>query len=349
MNAGRGMRGDMIRVLVVDDSSFMRKSISYLLKTDPGIEVVGTADNGEEAVQKVKECRPDVVLLDIAMPMMDGLVALTHIMAECPTPVLILSGVDKRDMSVVLKSLRLGAVDYIQKTKGEISYDIDSIKDEIVNKVHMAAKAHVSRIESRWPEESYPGRKGKKATGKRILVIGASTGGPKANAIVLSGIPSSISAGILVVQHMERAFTPFFAEQLNYESPLAVSSAEDNDIICPGRVFVAPGGVQTGIIEDGMHKRIRLSAKDDKIQSIDYTMESAARVYGKDAVGVLLTGMGSDGARGLQAIKEAGGSTIVEDESTCVVFGMPRAAIELGCVDEIVPLPQISQTILRMI
>ena len=339
----------MIRVLVVDDSSFMRKSISYLLKTDPAIDVVDTADNGEEAVRKVKECRPDVVLLDIAMPMMDGLVALTHIMAECPTPVLILSGVDKRDMTVVLKSLQLGAVDYIQKTKGEISYDIDIIKDEIIKKVHMAAKAHVSRMEFRLPEESYVVRKGKRATGKRMVVIGASTGGPKANAIVLSGIPSSISAGILVVQHMDRAFTPFFAAHLNGECSLSVSSAQDNDIISPGRVFVAPGGVQTGIIEDSMHKRIRLSNKPGKLQSIDYTMESAVRAYGGDVVGVLLTGMGSDGAKGLQAIKEAGGSTIAEDESTCVVFGMPMAAIALGCVDQVAPLQDIAKTIMEIV
>ncbi len=346
MNGGKG---DMIRVLVVDDSSFMRKSISYLLRTDPLVDVVDTADNGEEAVRKVKEYRPDVVLLDIAMPMMDGLVALTHIMAECPTPVLILSGVDKRDMTVVVQSLRLGAVDYIQKTKGEISYDIDKIKNEIIAKVHMAAKAHVSRIESRPPEESYVIGKGKRATGKRMVVIGASTGGPNANAIVLARIPSSISAGILVVQHMDRAFTPFFAEHLNGECSQNVSSAEDKDIITPGRVFVAPGGLQTGIIEDGMHKRIRLSGKPVKLQSIDFTMESAVRAYGGDVVGVLLTGMGSDGARGLQAIKEAGGSTIAEAESTCVVFGMPKAAIALGCVDTVAPLQDIAKTIMGVV
>ncbi|MBU1053625.1 MAG: chemotaxis-specific protein-glutamate methyltransferase CheB [Proteobacteria bacterium] len=339
----------MIRVLIVDDSSFMRKSISYLLKTDPLIDVVDTADNGEAAVLKVKEHRPDVVLLDIAMPMMDGLVALTHIMDKCPTPVLILSGVDKRDMTVVLKSLRLGAVDYIQKTKGEVSYDIDIIKDEIINKVHMAAKAHVSRIKYSLPEESYEIREGKKATGKKMVVIGASTGGPNANAIVLSGIHSSIAAGILVVQHMDKNFTPFFAAHLNGECSLNVSLAEDNDIISPGRVFVAPGEVQTGIIEDGIHKRIKLSGKPGKLQSIDYTMESVVKAYGEDVVGVLLTGMGSDGAKGLQAIRKAGGSTIVQDESTCVVFGMPKAAIALGCVDTVAPLQDIAKTIMKVV
>jgi two-component system, chemotaxis family, protein-glutamate methylesterase/glutaminase len=340
---------DMIKVLIVDDSSFMRKSISYLLKTDPLIDVVDTADNGEEAVRKVKERRPDVVLLDIAMPMMDGLVALTHIMAECPTPVLILSGVDKRDMSVVLQSLRLGAVDYIRKTAGEISYDIELIRDEIVAKVHMAAQAHVVKMEPRLPEESYVTRKGRMATGKRMVVIGASTGGPQANAIVLAGIPASISAAILVVQHMDRAFTPFFAAHLNGECALKVSSAKQHDIIAPGQVFVAPGGVQTGIMEDGPKKRIQLSGKSGALQSIDFTMESAVMAYGSDVLGVLLTGMGSDGARGLQAIREAGGTTIAEDESTCVVFGMPKAAIALGCVDRVAPLQDIAKTIMEFV
>jgi two-component system chemotaxis response regulator CheB len=339
----------MIKVLVVDDSSFMRKSISYMLKADPEIDVIDTADNGEEAVQKVKELHPDVVLLDIAMPMMDGLAALTHIMADCPTPVLILSGVDKKDMSVILKSLRLGAVDYIQKPTGVISYDIDGIKDEIITKVHIASRANVSMIERGIPEESYITGRAKEAAKKRIVIIGASTGGPKATTTVLSNIPDTISAGIVIVQHMSKEFTPFFSEQLKLECSLNISEAKDNDLIGPGRALVAPGGFQTGIGEDGINKRIRLSSLTTKLQSIDYTMESAVKVYGGDIVGVLLTGMGSDGAKGLRAIKDAGGSTIAEDESTCVIFGMPKAAIELGCVDAIVPLHNIAKTIMRMI
>ena len=338
----------MIKVLVVDDSSFMRKSLSYMLKTDPTIEVVDTADNGAEALQKVKELHPDVVLLDIAMPMMDGLTALTRIMAECPTPVLILSGVDKKDVSVVLKSLRLGAVDYIHKPAGSISYDIDEIRDDIITKVHLASIANVSMIDLCLPEESYVTGKTPGAARKRIVLIGASTGGPKATATVISGIPQTISAGIVIIQHMSKEFTPYFSEQLKLECPLNISEAEDNDLIEPGRVLVAPGGFQTGIEKDGMVKRIRLSNGAEKLQSIDYTMKSAVRVYGGDIIGVLLPGMGSDGARGLKAIKDAGGSTIVEDESSCVVFGMPKAAIDLGCVDTVVPLPDIAKTIMRM-
>jgi len=339
----------MIRVLVVDDSSFMRKSISYILKTDSAIEVVDTADNGAQALQKIKDLHPDVVLLDIAMPTMDGHTALIRIMAECPTPVLILSGVDIKNMSVVLKSLQFGAVDYIRKPTGTISYAIDEIKDEIIAKVHIAAKANVRKIEPCLAEEAYVLREDKQAVREKIVIIGASTGGPKATATVLSDIPHSISAGIVIVQHMDKVFTALFAEQLKWECALDVSEAEDNDIIAPGRVFVAPGGAQTAIEADGLHKRIKLSNKAAKLQSIDYTMISAVRVYGKDVVGVLLTGMGSDGAKGLKTIKDAGGSTIAEDESSCVVFGMPKAAIEMGCVDTVVPLQRIAKTIMRMI
>jgi two-component system chemotaxis response regulator CheB len=339
----------MIKVLVVDDSSFMRKSISYILKSDPEIDVAGAVDNGEEALRQVKVLHPDVVLLDIAMPQMDGLTALTHIMAQCPTPVLILSGLDKKDVSVILKSLQLGAVDYIQKPAGLISYDIDDIKNEIITKVHIAAKAKVSMIEQPVAAKSCANKKNKKKAKKKIVVIGASTGGPKAIAKVLSGITQKISAGILIIQHMSKEFTPFFSEQLKLECALNISEARDNDSICPGSVYVAPGGFQTGIFDDGVKKRIELSDMTLKMQSIDYTMRSAVKVYGGDIVGVLLTGMGSDGAEGLKAIKNAGGSTIAEDESTCVIFGMPRAAIELGCVDTVVPLPQVAETIMRMI
>lgn len=339
----------MIKVLVVDDSSFMRKSISHILKADPGIDVADTAKNGEEALKKVKELHPDVVLLDIAMPAMDGLTVLAHIMAEYPTPVLMLSGVDKKDGSVVLKSLCLGAVDYIQKPTGVISYDIDEIRDEIVTKVHIASKANLGMTESHFPERSYMTTKVKETAKKRIVVIGASTGGPRAIATVLSGIPYKISAGIVIIQHMSKEFIPFFSEQLKLECSLEISEAKDNDLIDSGKVFVAPGGFQTGIEADSRGNRIRLSNGTTKMQSIDYTMESAVNVYGGDVVGVLLTGMGRDGARGLKAIKNAGGNTIAEDESTSVIFGMPKAAIELGCVDSVVPLQKIAEMIIRMI
>jgi len=343
--------GQLVRALVVDDSSFMRKSLTHILESDRSIEVVGVAANGLEAIRKVKQLRPDVVLLDIEMPVMDGLAALSHIMAERPTPVLMLSALDKREATIAIKSLEHGAVDFLPKPSGVISYDIDKLSDEIIAKVKTAAGVNVRNIALRLPEETFQRQWPKPVTRKSFIVIGASTGGPGAIATVLSHLPRDIPSAIVIVQHMSPEFVPSFVERLQWGCSLDISTARRGAVLSAGRVLVAPGGYHIAISQNGRVNKIRLSRKPlphAVIPSIDYTMESAARAYGKSALGVLLTGIGSDGARGLKAIKEAGGSTIAEDQSTCVVFGMPKAAIELGCVDEVVPLPQIAQAILRM-
>lgn len=342
----------MVKVLVVDDSSFMRKSLTHILESDRSIEVVDTAADGEDAMRKVKRHSPDVVLLDIEMPVMDGLSALVHIMAECPTPVLMLSALNKRDAAIAIKSLECGAVDFIPKPSGVISYDIEALGSEIIGKVKLAADVNVQKLVLHLPEESYRRPWPKAVTRKNIVVIGASTGGPKAVVNVLSHLPRDISTAILVVQHMTQEFIPSFVERLQWGCSLNISTARKGRVISSGQALVAPGGYHTMIVPNGDTRKIRLSRKvslNTVMPSIDRAMESAAKAYGHSTLGVLLTGLGSDGAKGLEAIKEAGGNTIAEDQSTCVVFGMPRAAIELGCVDEIVPLPQIAQTILKMI
>ena len=342
----------MIKALIVDDSSFMRKSLTHILSSEHSIDVVSTAANGEEALQQVRQLKPDVVLLDIEMPVMDGLTALAHIMAECPTPVLMLSALNKRDAAIAIKSCEYGAVDFITKPSGVISYDIEKLSQEIVAKVKAAAGANVHKIGLHLPEESYQKRPLKPAMRKQIVIIGASTGGPRAVAQVLSGLPRDFPAAIIVVQHMSPEFIPSFVDKLQWVCSISISTAKRSEPIMPGRALIAPGGYQTMIIANGKAQKIRLSKKaspGDIFPSIDHTMESAARAYGTGTLGVLLTGMGNDGARGLKAIKEAGGSTIAEAESSCIVFGMPKAAIELGCVDEELPLPRIAQTILRMI
>lgn len=342
----------MIRSLIVDDSSFMRKALIHILESDRSIEVVGTAADGEEAVRKVKQLHPQVVLLDIEMPVMDGLAALAHIMADCPTPVLMLSALNKRDAAITVKSLNHGAVDFIPKPSGVISYDIDTLSNEIIAKVKMAVTVNVNKMSLFLPEESYQRQWPKPSTPKKMVVFGASTGGPRAVSIALSPLPRDISAAIIVVQHMSQEFVPSFVESLQWSCSLNISTAQKGGVISPGQVLIAPGGYYTMIVHDSGAKKIRLSrtaSPHEVFPSVDYTMESAAKAYGSDTLGVLLTGMGSDGARGMKAIKDAGGSTIVEDQSTCIVFGMPKAAIELGCVDEIVPLPKMAQTILRMI
>ena len=344
----------IVTVLVVDDSSFMRKSLTHILESDESLKVVGTAADGKEAIRKVKLQNPDVVLMDIEMPVMDGLAALAHIMAECPTSVLMLSALNKRDNAIAIKSLEHGAVDFIPKPSGVISYDIDKLNTEIITKVKIAAGVNVHKIELSLPTESFLRHwqeAGEKGSGKEIVVIGASTGGPRAVAMILSGLPRDISTAIIVVQHMSQEFVPSFVDRLQWASSLKIATAQEDEAISSGRVLVAPGGCHTLIVQNGDAKRICLSWKASPhavFPSIDYTMKSAAEVYGNSTIGVLLTGIGSDGARGLKAIKDAGGSTIAEDRSSCLIFGMPKTAIELGCVDEIVPLPLIAQTILSM-
>ena len=341
----------LVRVLVVDDSSFMRKSLTHILESDRLIEVIDTAADGEDAIRKVKQCSPDVVLLDIEMPVMDGLSALAHIMAECPTPVLMLSALNKRDTAITIKSLEHGAVDFIPKPSGVISYDIEELSSEIIDKVKLAADVNVHKLALQLPEVSYKRPGPKSLTRKDIVVIGASTGGPKAVVNILSHLPRDIPTAILVVQHMSPEFVPSFVNRLQWGCSLKISTARKGQVISSGQALVAPGGYHTTIVQNGGTRKIRLSRKvsNTAMPSIDHAMESAAKAYGQSTLGVLLTGLGSDGAKGLKAIKDAGGNTIAEDPSTCVVFGMPKAAIELGYVDEIVPLPQIAQAILRMI
>lgn len=340
----------MIKVLIVDDSSFMRKSLAHLLESDSAIKVCGVAAEGQEAIRLLKRLKPDVVLLDITMPVMDGLTALTHIMAGQPTPVLILSGV--RDAAVAIKALDLGAVDFIRKPSGSISYDIDTMKAELIFKVKAAAGVPLNRLRRTvLPAAPLPlpaAANGK--DGAELVVIGASTGGPQAVATILAGIPRNIRAGILIVQHMAPEFIPSFVERLKWVSQLDVSLAAAGDCVTPGRVLVAPGAKNTVIVREKKNKVVAFDSREPKhhvFPGIDCAMESVAGLYGKGALGVLLTGMGSDGAAGLEWVQRAGGRTLAEAESSCVVFGMPKAAIERGCVDEVVPLPEMAAAIMR--
>lgn len=340
----------MIRVLVVDDSSFMRKSLTYILESDDSIKVIDTAEDGIEAIKKVRELHPDVVLLDIEMPRMDGLAALMRIMNECPTPVLVLSGLNKKDPTIAIKALEYGAIDFIAKPSGVVSYDIDKIGGEIIAKVKVAAGVNVQKLKLSQPAELY--RKGKpQRTQKGIVVIGASTGGPRAIVTVLSGLPRNTPAAILVVQHIVPEFVPSLVDRLRWSCSMEVAIAQEGDVLYPNRIFVA-SGYPTSVVKEGDQKKVSLTSAaslDYNSCAINYAMQSVSEAYGSGVLGVLLTGMGSDGAMGMKAIKDAGGGTIAEDQSTCIVYGMPRSAIELGCVDRVVPLPEIAQVIMEMI
>lgn len=333
-----------VSVLVVDDSAFMRKMISDVLNSDPEIRVVGTARDGQDAIEKVGKLQPDAITLDIEMPRVDGLTALAYIMNKHPTPVVMLSALTKKGAEETIKALEYGAVDFITKPSGNVSLDIEILRSEIIDKVKLAALAKVKKIKA--AARKVVSEEVKFADRRRVVVIGASTGGPQALIEVLQKLPGKIPACLLIVQHMPKGFTKSFAERLDSLSDLEVKEAEDGDLLRSNTALVAPGDYHM-VIENSA---VKLNQRD-KIHgvrpAVDVTMKSAAEAFEADAVGVLLTGMGSDGALGMRAIKERGGATIAQDESTSIIFGMPKAALELGCVDKVVPISQIPLEILR--
>ena len=364
-----------IKVLVVDDSAFMRKMISTMLDTR-GIRVVATARNGKDALKKLEEYKPDVVTLDVEMPVMSGLDFLRKVMKDNPLPVIMLSSLTEKNSVTTIKALELGAVDFIPKPSGTISLDIDKVEAELIKKVRVAAKSSPSLSKSSLKDNKKFSRKStsssknkrinqnkfkskskpiskaesKSTRGKKLVVIGASTGGPRALKEVMTRINENTNCGILIVQHMPPNFTASLAHRLDKLAPIKVKEAEDGDQIMPGRALLAPGDYHMLINSDGT--KVKLN-QDDKVHNvrpaIDLTMESAARYYGSRTLGVILTGMGKDGTRGLEAIKSVGGYTIAQDEETSVVYGMPKAAYRAGVVDSVKPLNFIGNEIMQYI
>lgn len=356
-----------IKVLVVDDSAFMRKVVSDILSSSSDIEVVGKARDGMDALEKIKQLQPHVVTMDVEMPVMDGLTALEKIMTRHPLPVIMLSSLTKQGADLTMKALELGAVDFIAKPSGQISLDIETVKDDIVNKVIMAAgtrkklSAYVSPPAAVVKERqvspvSQTLTTGNTGTLRKLLVIGTSTGGPKALHEVIPRLPRHIDAGILIVQHMPPNFTRSLADRLNSLSQVKVKEAEQGEPILPGCAYVAPGDYHLKV-EARNNRGVRellvhldqSPTRNGHRPAADVMMESAAQSFWGPMVAVVMTGMGSDGAAGLVRIKERGGKTIAEHQSTCVVYGMPKAAAETGCVDQVVPLHDIGAAIERMI
>jgi len=328
-----------IQVLVVDDSAFMRKALRDLLTTKE-IEVIDTARDGREALVKIRDLEPDVVTMDIAMPGMDGLKALTQIMAEKPTPVLMLSAMDKKHADIVIRSLELGAIDFVSKPSGAISIDIRDIRDEMISKIKMAAKILIPQKKIRYRPKRTRGD-------KEVVTIASSAGGPAALTRLLPELPEDLDAAILVAQHMPPTFTSSLAERLSTKSKIVVKEAKNGMPVEKGTAMIGAGGkhmtinsdMRVELIEKGNHYNVSPSA--------DLLMKSAASIYGEGVLGVVLTGMGHDGSAGAIAIKMGGGSVIAQDETTCLVYGMPKAARDTGCVDEEIPLPYIANTIVR--
>ncbi len=351
-----------VQVLVVDDSALMRKLISDLLESDPRIEVMDTARDGVEAVEKVAALHPDVVTMDIQMPRMSGLEALSHIMSQCPTPVVMLTGLT--DPQMAIEALERGAVDFVVKPSGTISVDIYKVRQELIEKVKLATLVNLRKVAPRVEPTARPplppppappptlGEGSPIPAGGRAVAIGASAGGPRTLDYLLGRLPAGLPAPVLVVQHMPSGFTRSFAQRLNERSLLAVKEAEDGDIVRPGQAYIAPGDHHMLVEKRSGREIIRL---DQSLRvkglrpAVDVTLCSVAEAYGTGSIGVILTGMGSDGTEGLQAIKERGGITIAQDKATSVIYGMPRAAVKSGCVDKVLPLDEIPEEIVRLL
>mgnify|MGYP005850128015 CR=1 FL=1 len=344
----------IVRVLVVDDSAFMRYVISKELSADPAIEVAGAARDGMDALEKIAQLRPDVVTLDLEMPRMDGLTALETIMDEIPVPVILLSSLSQEGASVTIRGLELGAVDFVPKPPPIHASSSRSTWEQLLAKVKGAAGLDVRRLRARVrgasrrvARQTLPAR-GDRRVGK-LVVLGSSTGGPRALFDVVPRLPADLPAALLVVQHMPAGFTRSLAARLNEVARLEVREAVDGDEIKGGLALVAPGDYHMAVRRGGMVSLDKSPPIHGVRPAVDVTMESAASVYGAATIGVVLTGMGSDGTRGALSIKRAGGTVIAEDESTCVVYGMPRCVREAGAADRIVRLNRVADAIVQLI
>ncbi|MBU1366993.1 MAG: chemotaxis response regulator protein-glutamate methylesterase [Candidatus Omnitrophica bacterium] len=354
----------MIKVLVIDDSLFMRTLISDMLNSNPEIKVIDTAKDGEEAIKKLSSLKPDCITLDLAMPGWDGLTTLEHIMDEQPTPVIILSAHSRKDADITIKCLERGAVGFVVKPSGELSLDIEAIKHQLLEEVKAASQVRRSSLAARRSKKTkYASRRAYRQAGftlhaSRIVVIGASTGGPQTLEGILYSLPINFPVPVIIVQHMpSRFFTESLAGHLNKITDLEVKVAQNNEVLKPGRVYLAPSGCQLTLkSRRSSHESqdtevvtcLKEVAHDILTPSVDITMKSAAEVYGGNAIGIILSGMGYDGREGMKAIKEAGGKTIAQDESS-LIFGMPKAVIDAGYADKVLPVEAIADAMMELV
>ena len=331
-----------IRVLVVDDSALVQKVLQRELSLCPGIEVVATASDPIAARDRILEHAPDVITLDIEMPRMDGLTFLEKLMKHRPTPVVIVSSVTPANGETALRALALGAVEVLPKPGTQFS--VPEIKGQLATAIRAAAVAQIQRLTPTAAREKRTAALVPFATTDHVVVVGASTGGVRAVETLVSSLDAN-TPGFIVVQHMPTGFTTSFAKRLDGVCAMTVREAEDGMPVTPGVVLIAPAGRHTLLARSGGHYVTRVKdgpAVQFQRPSVDVLFQSAAEAGGANVTGILLTGMGQDGARGLLALREAGAYTIAEDASTCVVFGMPRAAIEMGAACAVLPLNQIA-------
>ncbi len=355
-----------VKVLVVDDSGFFRRRVSEILSADPGIQVVGTATNGREAIDQALALKPDVITMDYEMPTMDGITAVRHIMQRCPTPVLMFSSLTHEGARVTLDALDAGAVDYLPKNFEEISRNPDKVKQLLCEKVHSISRSNrrysglptvglgsspapgMAQASAGAPapaaaRAAAPASPAPRRKGYKLVAIGTSTGGPVALQRVLTQLPSTFPAPLVLIQHMPAAFTKAFAERLDKLCKIRVKEAEDGDLLRPGLALLAPGGKQ--MMVDGRGS-VKILPGDERLNykpCVDVTFGSAAKSFNDKVLAVVLTGMGADGREGARLLKQSGSQVWAQDEASCVIYGMPMAIVKANLADAVYSLDDIGR------
>lgn len=367
-----------VRVLIVDDSGFFRRRMTEMLNADPRLEVVGTANDGAQAIEQTTKLRPDVITMDIEMPVMDGITATRRIMASMPTPILMFSSLTTDGAKATLDALDAGAVDYLPKKFEDISRDKDEARRQLCERVYVIgsrkATAATARPQRPAPVTTRPARPLRPAAGSattpapsavaavtgslppprrgqyKLVAIGTSTGGPVALQQVLIKLPANFPLPLILIQHMPGSFTPAFAQRLNQQCAIEVREAADGDELRPGLALLAPGGKQMAIEQRAGRTLVRITESDPALHykpSVDLAFASVARVFPNQTLAIVLTGMGADGREGARLLKQAGSSIWAQDEASCVVYGMPAAIVEAGLADAILPLSDIGTAIIQ--
>ncbi len=346
----------MVRVLIVDDSAFMRNTLTSMISSDPEIKVIGVARDGVEAVEKVVQLKPDIVTLDVEMPRMNGVEALRQIMSKNPVPVLMVSSLTTEEANITLDALDIGAVDFIPKNLSDLSINIVKIKDNLIEKIKKIGKRGLPLFRKTPSPKRIDTTVAPPVSSHRkinIVAIGTSTGGPKALQNILSRLPKDFPVPILIAQHMPPQFTAPFAERLNQLSKIGVKEAEDGEAIQKGIAYIAPGRGHMSIKRKKITETV-ISISEDRGDyiyrpSVDALMLSVVECFSGHVLGIILTGLGNDGLIGMKEIKNSGGRTIAENEATCIVYGMPRAIVESGLADKVVPIDEMAGEIVNSV
>ncbi|MBF0558740.1 MAG: chemotaxis response regulator protein-glutamate methylesterase [Nitrospirae bacterium] len=353
----------MVRILIVDDSAFMRNALTTMLSSDPEIKIVGTARDGLEAIEKIQSLKPDLVTMDVEMPRMDGITALKHIMESNPLPVIMVSSITTEGAKVTLDALDFGAVDFIPKNLSELSVNIVKIKEILIDKIKQIARKGIVQKRIRPSVRPAVPRVAEcaphvplRTTGDRrvgIVSVGTSTGGPKALQEIIPKLPKDFPAPIVIAQHMPPNFTGPFAERLNQLSQIEVREAVDGEPLKPGVALIAPGRGHMRVTRvRGIETIISISENKEEFiyrPSVDALMASVAEFFPGRALGVILTGMGNDGLKGMLSLKKTGGRIFAQDEESCVVYGMPKAVVDAGIADKVLSIEEMAGEIINSV